>query len=224
MITTDHIRLFNRFLNLCENDNCSPENDYKSVYRYKDGNNNRRQVTLGKGFTEDGGNLGKVLDQYFISGGTSEVLKSQIPNVGRGVLAGDMDFCKALSAASSEQAMKDAQDRVFLAAYLNPALAWAQREGFKLPLSYGVAVDSYLHSGKMSAPLVASFAEKTPAHGGDEKRWMIAYLNARKAWFTRSTGDLHTCIFRPKFFLGEIAQGNWNFDCPMTIPEKGKIC
>jgi len=45
---------------------------------------------------------------------------------------------------------------------------------------------------------------------------------------------LHTCVFRPKFFLHEIAEfqhewklrpaGRWDFTGPLNIPEKGRIC
>jgi hypothetical protein len=224
MITEEHIRLFNRFLNLCENDNGSPENDYKSVYRYRDGNGGRRQVTLGKGFTEDGGNLARVLEAYFANGGNSAELKAKRSKVGAGTLASDDAFCKALSAAGAEPAMQRAQDKVFRDAYLGPAIAWAEREGFNQPLSYAVAVDSYLHSGKMSQHLRDRFSEVTPRAGGDEKAWMRAYCRERMAWFQRSTGPLKTCVFRPKFFLEQMDAGNWSFSCPLRIAEKGKIC
>lgn len=224
MITDEHIRLFTRFLCLCENDSGSPEVDYRAVYLYKDGNGGRRQVTLGMGFTEDGGNLGKVLDAYFANGGTDAELKAKRGKIGTGTLAGDDAFCRALSAAGKESAMQRAQDKIFRDAYLAPAIGWAEREGFNQPLSYAVAVDSYLHSGKMSQHLRDKFSETTPRVGGDEKAWMRAYCRERLAWFKRSTGPLRTCVFRPKFFLEQMDVGNWSFSCPLRIAEKGKIC
>jgi hypothetical protein len=224
MITDEHIRLFTRFLCLCENDSGSPEVDYRAVYRYKDGNGGRRQVTLGMGFTEDGGNLGKVLDAYFANGGTSAELKSKRGQVGKGALAADQAFCSALSKAGAESPMKRAQDKVFKDAYLGPAIAWAEREGFTLPLSYAIAVDSFLHSGRMSPHLRDKFSEPTPRNGGNEQIWMRSYCTQRMAWFKRSAGPLGTCVFRPKFFLEQMKANNWGFSCPLRIAEKGKIC
>jgi len=224
MITDDHIRLFTRMLCLFENDSGSPEMDYRSVYRYKDGNNGRRQVTLGVGMTEDGGNLGKVLDAYFAEGGSVSELKGKRSKVGRGTLANDQAFCVALSKAGATTAMQRAQDKVFREEYLNPAIEWAEREGFTLPLSYAVAVDSFLHSGQMSRHLRARFSEPTPRNGGSEQAWMRSYCIQRMAWFERSAGALGTCVFRPKFFLEQMAANNWGFTCPLRIEEKGKIC
>ena len=225
MITDEHVRLFTRFLCLCENDSGLPEADYRAVYRYKDGNNNRRQVTLGMGFTEDGGNLGKVIDEYFANGGSNAELRAKRGQIGKGVLAGDQSFCSALSKAGAESAMTRAQDTVFKDAYLGPAFAWAEREGFRLPLSYAITVDSFLHSGQMSKHLRAKFNEPTPRSGGRESMWMESYCQARKHWFaTTSRNDLRTCVFRPKFFLEQIAANNWSFSCPLRIAEKGRIC
>lgn len=221
----DYLRIFERFLNLAENDSGSPETDYKTIYRYGDGNGKRRQVTLGRGFTQDGGNLWKVLARYIAKGGArAEFFGPYETKMRDGALWQDTAFLKALGAASVEEAMRDAQDEVFKEVYLTPALEWADSRGFKLPLSYAVAVDSYLHSGQMTKWLVASFPEPTPANGGDEKVWMKAYLEARLAWFTRVSGDLHTCMFRPQFFLGEIAANNWELHCPLTVRGKGRIC
>ena len=219
------IRIFERFLNLAENDSGSAETDYKTIYRYADGNGKRRQVTLGRGFTQDGGNLWKVLARYIEKQGKEMIFFSRYAHkMSDGALWQDAAFLKTLGAVSTEAAMREAQDEVFREVYLTPALEWADSREFQLPLSYAVAVDSYLHSGQMTKWLVASFPEHTPANGGDEKAWMKAYLEARLAWFARVSGDLHTCMFRPQFFLGEIAANNWELHCPLMVRGKGKIC
>lgn len=225
MIDASHLRIFRRFLNLAENDSGSPETDYGAVYVYRDGKNKRRQVTLGRGFTDDGGNLRKVVEGYIARGGSrSAFFRSRLDRFGKGLLADDREFIAALKAAASEPAMQAAQDEVFNDVYLNPALAWAEKHGFREPLSVAVIVDSYLHSGSMLKWLMNEFPEKKPAAGGRERVWIESYCTRRLAWFKRATGALHTCQFRPRFFLTEIARGNWDLKCPLVVPGKGTIC
>ena len=56
-----------RVLNVAETDH--PDGKPYAVYVYADGKNGRKQVTLGVGFTEDGGNLEKVLNSYIAKKG-----------------------------------------------------------------------------------------------------------------------------------------------------------
>lgn len=218
-------RIIIRFLNLSENDNGSPENDYRTVYLYDDGNNDRSQVTLGRGFTQDGGNLWKVLARYIAKGGArADFFRPYQSKMSRADLYQDKAFLKALGESSTEKAMQAAQDEIFDEAYLGPALDWANEHQFKLPLSIAVIADSFLHSGKMLDKLVDSFPDKKPDAAGDEKVWIKKYLQARLDWFTRSTGKLHNCMFRPNFFLGEIQKKNWDLACPLLLKGKGTIC
>jgi chitosanase len=215
-------------LNLFENDSGRKETDYRTIYRYRDGRKvdgvARRQITLGRGFTEDGGSLRQVVDLYLAKGGKSALLREKAPQLGRGMLVGDTAFLQALSTAADEPPMRAAQDEIFQRVYLDPALHWAEREGFQQPLSSAITADSFLHSGRMTPSLVRSFSEPTPAHGGREAVWMRAYTQARLDWFQRASGPLHTCIFRPRFFLAQITAGNWSFAGPLEIPGKGSIC
>lgn len=211
-------------LNLFENDNGSKFNDYKTIYRYNDGNNKRRQLTLGRGFTEDGGNLRKVVDLYVTKGGKSEILKTNASKLGKGLLVNNTEFIKALRDASAEEVMQQAQDETFQQVYLQPALDWAHVNGFNTPLSNAVIVDSYLHSGAMTSWLVKAVTEQRPSKGGLEKVWIKQYCEGRLGWFNRASGPLSTCKFRPKFFLSQMSNSNWDFNCPLAIPEKGTIC
>lgn len=223
-INQSQIRIDSRILNAFENDSGSPDTDYKSVYIYHDGNNNRRQVTLARGFTDDGGNLKKVIERYIAKGGLLTTLfRQKLDKFGRGLLADDREFIGALHTAAAEQVMQDAQDEIFTEAYLQPALAWGEKKGFTLPLSFSVIIDSYLHSGQMTPKLVASFSEHSPSSGGDEKIWIKSYLAARLAWFERVHGALHNTVYRPKFFLAQIAAGNWAMNCPL-VANGSKVC
>ena len=226
-----------RFLNLAENDSGSAETDYKTIYLYSDGNGGRKQVTLARGFTQDGGNLKKVLERYISLGGSrATFFTPYLKKMSDGKLYKDSDFLKTLSACASEVKMRQAQDEIFDECYINPALEWASKNGFVQSLSVGVIIDSFLHSGRIPPFLQSKFAEKTPSSGGNEKNWIFEYLLARYNWFSESTGILKSCVFRPKFFLEQIAtfsrygdwtllaKGNWGLNCPLSVSGKGKIC
>lgn len=223
-VTAARVRIFSRILNAFENDSGSPETDYKSVYIYHDGTNKRRQVTLARGYTDDGGNLKKVIERYIAKNGVqTSFFSTRLDKFGKGILADDRDFIAKIHAVASEPAMQQAQNEIFEEVYLQPALRWAADRRFESPLSVGVIVDSYLHSGGMPAWLMAKFPTKVPVKGGNEKVWIKSYLTERLAWFQRSVGALHNTTYRPKFFLGEITKGNWQLVCPL-IANGNKIC
>src|SRR5690606_15186823 len=145
-MTPDNIRTFERILNVCENDSGSAETDYRSVYIYSDGKGKRKQVTLSRGFTDDGGNLKRGILVYIAKGRKrAAFVRTRISKFGTGVLHTDTEFIRNLRDAHTEPEMRAAQDEVFLQAYLNPALKWAKDNGFKEVLSNGVIVDSFLH-------------------------------------------------------------------------------
>lgn len=232
------LRNIGRYLCLCEQDSGNPEPEYDRIYIYSDGPGGIRQVTLARGYTQYGGNLWKVIERYISKGGAKAAFfrpcKARMGDAG---LWKDKAFKIALRDAGAEKVMQDAQDEIFNEAYLGPGFRWCETNGFRQPLSFAVAADSFLHSGQMSPKLRARFTEAVPAKGGDEQAWIFAYLVERWKWFTRMSGDLHTCIFRPKFFLDLIAaydgdekkwtrigSGRWEFTAPLVIPEKGRIC
>jgi chitosanase len=199
-----------RVLNTAENG--TPEADYHSVYRYADGTNKRRQVTLGRGYTEDGGSLGRVILAYDALGGPySAVFASYLPQVGKGVLAANEAFADALRRAGHEDPnFRRAQDQVFDEVYWTPALRWFRANGLTLPLSMLVVADSWLHSGTVFSWLEQRFKERTPAHGGEEKAWTAAYVKARRAWLAGHPDHLlRNTVYRGDCYAREIARSNW---------------
>lgn len=205
------IRLIARMLNAFENDNASPETNYGAIYIYHDGNGNRRQITLGRGFTADGGNLKKVIDRYITKGGArADDFRNH-----QALLPDDQELLSLLHRASTEQAMRDAQDEIFTEVYLQPAFDWANRHGFVLPLSVAVIADSYLHSGGMLQFLMTRFPESKPDNGGDEKAWIEAYVTVRHDWLRSKGKPLSNTLYRPDFFKDQIAADNWNFNPPL---------
>ena len=191
--------------------------DPSAVYIYADDNRfspARRQITLSIGFTESG-NLKKVLELYCDTGGAlAKDLKPFITGLGdksRGSLAGNEAFIRLLKAAGKEALMVSVQKECFDQLYLGPAFAWAEQYGFKLPLSYLVIADSFLHSGSMLGFLMQKFPEKKPVDGGNEKVWISDYLKARHSWLkNHSNTILNKTVYRADCYMLEASKDNWD--------------
>ncbi len=205
------IRLISRMLNAFENDDASPETNYGAIYIYHDGNSGRRQITLGRGFTADGGNLKKVIDRYATLGGK----RAKEFDDHLALQPDDHELIQLLKDVSTEQAMRDAQDQIFTEVYLQPAFNWAESHGFEFPLSYAMIADSFLHSGTMLKFLMDRFAEKKPVNGGDEKLWVLSYVKVRRDWLAGKGKPLSNTVYRPDFFRAQFMANNWDFQPPL---------
>jgi chitosanase len=195
-----------------------PEWNPSEVFIYADDNRftpARRQITLSVGFTEGGGNLKKVIERYITAGGVlAKDLKAFTVGLGdksRGSLAGNQAFIGLLKKAGTEQVMIRVQREEFDSMYLEPAIRWGETYRFTLNLSFLVIADSYLHSGSMLGFLMAKFSEKKPIDGGNEKKWITDYLNARHSWLkNHSNTILNKTVYRADSYLREAAKGNWD--------------
>jgi chitosanase len=208
-----------RVLNVAETGH--PDGKPHAVYIYADGKNGRKQVTLGVGFTEDGGNLEKALKLYIAKKGVfADQLSIHLPQIGKGTLAADKKFHQLLKQAGErDPRMAEAQHEQFNKAYLEPAFNWFTKNGFALPLSFLVISDSYLHSGGIREPLRSKFKESPPAKGGDEKAWVRSYVEARHHWLSNHSNKLlRNTVYRTQCFRNEIARENWVLDrLPINI-------
>lgn len=199
---------------------------YDTIYTWNDGKNNRVQYTLSRGYTEDGGNLKKVVDLYIRKNGKySNQLKEFSPRIGKGVLYKNPEFENLLIKSSREdQKMRDAQDEIFDKAYYIPALNWFKSNGFKSPLSLLVIFDSFVHSGSILQFLRNKFRESTPSNGGREEVWIKEYIKARRGWLaSHSNPILRKTVYRCDFFNSQIDRGNWNLNCGL-VANGVKIC
>lgn len=214
-----------RVLNAFENDSGSPDTEYDKIYIYGDGPGGVKQVTLARGYTECGGALWKVFEYYKLTGGeNADKLLSYKRYSCKGTLPKDQNFLRLIiNSARNEESFREAEDRVFDDLYWNKGVAYFESGGFKENLSLAVIQDSFLHSGGMLRFLTNKFAEKRPVQGGDEKKWITAYVQARLKWLSSASKLLRNTVYRPKFFLGEIKKNNWNFDCPL-VANDAKIC
>jgi chitosanase len=190
--------------------------DPGTFYIYPDDNRfspPRKQITVSLGFTESG-NLAKLFETYLGKGGEKTELGPYLKDLGkksRPSLAKDKAFLALIEEAGKDPKMKEAQRECFNEFYLEPALEWGAKHGFKEPLSYLVIADSFLHSGSMLNFLIARFPEKKPIEGGEERKWIKAYLETRHRWLrNHSNKILHKTVYRAEAYLREIERNNWD--------------
>ncbi len=222
MIASD-LDFIRRILSVAE---CGqPEFPYSEVYIYADDNRfnpARRQITYSIGFTEGGGNLKRLLLRYIDAGGAlAKDIKPFTTGMGEashGSLAGNQAFMGLLKKAGQEEVMRKVQREQFDVMYLDPAIEWSEQYGFSYALSKLTIADSFLHSGSMLPFLMNRFAEKKPSSGGDEKKWITDYLNARRQWLANHENKvLNRTTYRANCFLIEASKGNWDLQTPVVM-------
>jgi len=181
-------------------------------------------------FTHRSGSLWEVVDRYLNAGGQigREVLAAAIPLLKRSnvavieKLASDSRFKKALIAAAVTREMKEAQHFVASTRYLRPAIDICTRMGFTLPLSLAVVYDSVVHGSweRIAARVQQAFqpVDRTQArkHAADEKAGITEYVRKRHIWLTAIV-RLRGTTYRTRFFLNQIATGNWDLKLPLMV-------
>ena len=160
-------------------------------------------------YLNSGGQIGKDI----FAGAIPMLRKSSVSAINR--LAADERFKKALRAAAVTREMKEAQNTVTFEKYLRPALEICDSQGFVLPLSLAVVSDSLTHGswGRIAARV--NIASKG-ATKWEEKAWITGYVRRRHLWLT-NISRLKPTSYRTKFFLDQIAIGNWELRLPMTV-------
>ncbi|RYD96838.1 MAG: peptidoglycan-binding protein, partial [Sphingobacteriales bacterium] len=166
---------------------------YGLVALLHDGPNKVQQVTYGAHQTAETGGLGDLLRMYcygepYKFGRYCKQLRPYIERIRTWKLAGDAEFVRLLKAAGNTcEVMQQCQEDFFDANYWRPAAQFFTVNGFILPLSMLVIYDSFIQSGGILSKLRERFAELVPAKGGDEKKWIAAYLAARDAFLEGSS-------------------------------------
>lgn len=206
-------RVIERVINCFETG--TPEGNYALIAIFKDGPNRIRQITYGRSQTTEYGNLRELINNYANANGMfSAALKPFVPKIGSTPLTDNVAFKDLLrKAGSQDPVMRTVQDAFFEKRYFQPAQAWADQHGFKLPFSMLVIYDSFIHSGSIRSSIRQMFPEKPPSNGGEEKAWITAYVNARHRWLANhENSELHSTVYRTRCFKGEIQRSNWNLD------------
>ncbi len=204
-------------LNVFEGSSVEP--NYSGVYVFNDGRKGRKQVTLGRGFTEDSGSLGEVIGMYIDNtlGEYRDNIKRYRGMMGKGVLWNNPIFKQLLEVMGNDDvSFRRCQDFVFDSKYWDRGIRYNNLEvGGKLPLTMLVIQDSMLHGG---IEIVRDlFPEKTPKNGGDEKAWAKAYCEARRKWWLNHAKNPHRAIvgkgtYRMDSILDSIKRGNWDLN------------
>lgn len=128
------------------------------------------------------------------------------------------DLIKLLKELGQDPTMQKAQDEVFDERYWLPAYQKAVSAGCKLALSYLVLYDTCIQSGPGRIDSLRNkFPEKSPASGGDEKAWLIAFLKARRNFLTSSSNLLvQKSVYRVDAMMEIANAGNWDLKTPLT--------
>lgn len=191
----------------------STKGNYAAISIFHDGPNHIRQVTYGRSQTTEYGNLEELIQMYVDSNGLySQQLRPYIPKIGVSPLVEDETFKQLLKdAGKKDPVMCTVQDTFFDKRYFQPAMKWADDNGFTLALSALVIYDSFIHSGSIKDFLRKRFSAVPPKKGGDEKTWISQYVDVRHDWLaTASNPELHPTVYRTQCFKNEIARNNWD--------------
>ncbi len=150
--------------------------------------------------------------QYLASDATATLNPKALP-----------DWCKNLIAllkkAGTDPIMKKCQDDIFDTHYWVPAAALADQMKLTLPLSRAIVYDTCIHSGPGGVAKIRKlFPESPPSSGGDEKKWAVAYVKARKNWLLAFSNPLvQKTSYRMEAFQHIIDNGNWELETPLVV-------
>ena len=194
---------------------------YGKVEVMADGPGRIKQVTLSVGFTQYGGNLGKVINEYAKRDGKFAKELSSF-RMDSEKLPGSSKFKTLLKQAGDDPIMQQVQEDLYTSLYIGPAIKWAEDEGFREPLSYLIICDSFLHSGSILGFLRERFPEVTPKRGGDEKAWIEAYLKTRHNWLANHRDKLlQNTVYRTNYYKALLAKEDWPLELTDTVAMNG---
>ena len=201
---------------MCAFEMSSKSIKYDSVFLLKDGLNGRKQTTLSVGFTEDGGNLGKLLNVYsLLNGEYKEQFAPFLPKIGKGTLANSNTFITLLKeAAQNDPFFCECQEFAYRALYMMPAFRKCEQMGIKTALGVLVVVDSVLH-GSLET-VAAMFAYPRPSRGGDEKEYIAQYVNKRRSWWEKHDNNPNGTTYRMDCMIQNIKNDNWDLSKPFV--------
>lgn len=209
------IEKINKVINCFETG--KPESSYGVLTILPDGPGKSRQITYGKQQTTEYGNLEELIEMYIcMDGKFAADFKKYADVIGHKPLVDDTNFINLLKSASNDPIMWKCQDEFFENLYWDPMVKWAEKNGFTLNLSALVLYDSFIHSGGILWKIRNAFPESTPANGGDEKKWISQYVEARRNWLANHSNPvLHTTVYRMKTMQLILDAEDWGLLLPI---------
>lgn len=136
-------------------------------------------------------------------------IKARLPELNH-----DTFLKRTLHILGESRIMRWTQDQFFDQVYWRPAADYSSRIGMTLPLSYAVVYDSFIHGG--IGIVRRRFPEVPPSKGGEEKKWVRAYVLARHEWLLNHRIELlNKTVYRTNTFKVLIAHGNWSLFAPL---------
>ena len=186
---------------------------YNSISIYADAPNNERQITFGSQQTTSTSGLPELIQRYEKEPNRKVSFEKYINRIGDLSLVDDDVFLSLLKQSGNDPVMWRVQDAFFDDYYFKPAYNWFAQNGFTLPLSMLIIMDSYIHSGGVRSDIRAMFSEVPPIKGGKEKVWCTEYVNARRYWLANHKRTvLHDTVYRMDCFIDCIKKNNWFLD------------
>lgn len=209
-LTVNTCRLIQHIINVFETG--TPDGDYGAISIYPDGPHDVRQITYGRSQTTEYGNLRILVERYTAASGIfSAELAPYAADIGSRPLTDNRAFCELLRKASFDRVMRNVQDSFFEERYFLPAMRWMDEHGLRMPLSALVVYDSFIHSGGILGSIRNTFAESPPSSGGNERRWITDYVNARHHFLaTHHRPAVRKTVYRTHCFTREIERSNWS--------------
>lgn len=211
LLTATQRSLIERVINTIESGR--PDGDYSTISIYADGPHNIRQITYGRAQTTEYGNLRQLVHMYVAANGRySAALAPYAEQMGSVPLTSDLTLRRLLrDAGRNDPVMRRIQDLFFQEVYFDPAMQWADANGFVRALSALVIYDSYIHSGQILWLLRQKFPESPPAAGGSEEAWITAYVKVRHEWLSSHPRPaVRKSNYRTAAYLAQIAANNWD--------------
>jgi chitosanase len=170
-----------------------------------------------KKYIELGGQQAEALKQYMNYLATNE--SSKFGSRRETYPTWLISLINLLKSAGSDLKMQQAQDEVFDKVYWAPAVNHANNIGLKTALGHLIVYDSTIHSGANGVTIIRNlFSQKSPANGGDEKEWCLAYINARRNWLLSNPNDLvKRTVYRMDALKAIADSNNWDLNTPIVV-------
>jgi chitosanase len=171
------------------------------------------------------GSLHRLISRYCEAEGAafSGRLQPYLPRMQAEDRALDRDdtLVEILREAANDPVMQRTQDEYFNQHYMGPALREAAACGFTTPLGHAVVYDSKIH-GSWDVIKARTIQIAGEPNAENEKQWVLAYLNTRRAWLAgHSNALLPRTVYRMDCFLDLVRQEAWALALPLSLQLNG---